>query len=45
MQMLASVYICMVLGYVGKHTSGTFAVTYLKVDAQLTAGESMWACE
>ena len=42
MQMLASIYICMMaLGYIGKHASGTFALTYLRADAQLTAGESM----
>ena len=41
MQMLMSVYICMALGYVGKHASGTFALAYSRADAQLTAGDSL----
>ena len=45
MLMLASVYICMALGYIEKHVSGTFALTYSRADARSTAGESMQARE
>ena len=42
--MLTGIYIRMALGYVGKHTSGTFALTYSRANARSTAGESMRAC-
>ena len=43
--MLVSVYICVAFGYIGKHASGTFVLTYSRADARSTAGESMRAYE
>lgn len=40
MRVFASVFICIAFGYIGKHVSDTFVLTYLRADAQSTVGES-----